>query len=230
MSSRLEQALFDVGPKIEYPETPTEGLLLPQRSTRAYGLVLAAAVAAAVLVVLALPGPRQAVANLFRIGSVSLTVVDELPAAELVRIPGDQVTLEAAQRRVAFDILSLGGDPDAVFVDESIAGGLVTLGYGESKASYRLLITQIGGTLHPQFLKVLTADAVVTAVDVQGEQGFWVAGGPHVLLLLDERGADLEDTARLAANTLLYTRGDRTIRIEGDMTLDQALEIAATLD
>ena len=230
MGRRLERALFDLGTQIEYPATPDLVVTdqVPAPTTRRARLV-PVAVAAAVLVVLAFPGPRQAVANLFRIGAVELSEVDALPQAELVRVPGDEVTLAEAQERVDFEILTIDREPDAVFVDDSVAGGAVTLGYGEFKASFRLLITQIGGAMHPQFLKVLTPDVVVAAVEVGGEQGFWIGDGPHVLLLLDERGGDLDDTARLAANTLLYTHRNLTVRIEGAMTLDQALEIADQL-
>ena len=230
MSSRLESALLELGRQIEYPATPEFVIPDPAPAKRPSRLRLVAAAAmAVVLVVLAFPGPRQAVADLFSIGSVGFSVVDTLPPAELVRAPGEQMTLAKAQNEVDFDIVTIDSEPDAVFVDRSVAGGVVTLGFGESDGSYRLLITQIGGAMHPQFLKVITPDVVVRVVDVEGEQGFWVADGPHVLLLLDEQGNDVEDTARLAANTLVYTFGDLTIRIEGDMTLEQAMEIASQL-
>lgn len=46
----------------------------------------------------------------------------------------------------------------------------------------------------------------------------------------EKDGLIVEDTARLAADTLLYTADGLTIRIEGKMTLDQARAIAKELN
>jgi len=234
MSDRLEQALFDLGQRIEYPKTPDFGAGNPVRSERriSRGWRIAAAVAAAALVLLAFPGPRQAVANLFRIGAVTLTVVDDLPTAAVEREPsGLLVTVEKAQDEVGFLVLKLDSDPDAVYLDLSVPGGMVTLGYGAHDGGYSLLITQLLATTDEQaVMKLLTPGTSVEPVTVEGEPGFWIEGDPHVVILFDQDGDLIEDSARLAANTLLYIVGDRTVRIEGGLSLDQALEIAAALE
>lgn len=234
MSDRLEQALFNLGQRIEYPKTPDLGVTYPARSERRISRRwrIAAAVAVAALVLLAFPGPRQAVANLFRIGAVTLTVVDDLRPAAVEREPsGLMVSFEKAQEEVGFLILTLEPDPDAVYLDPSVSGGMVTLGYGADDDGYSLLITQLLATTDEQAVtKLLTPSTSVESVTVEGEPGFWIEGDPHVVILFDQEGDLVEDSARLAANTLLYIVGDRTVRIEGGLSLDQALEVAAALE
>ncbi len=234
MSDRLEQALFSLGQRIEYPKTPDLGASYPARSERriSRGWRIAAAVAAAALVLLAFPGAWQAVANLFRIGAVTLTVVDDLRPAAVEREPsGLMVTLEKAQEEVGFLILTLEPDPDAIYLDPSVPDGMVTLGYGADDGGYSLLITQLLATTDEQAAtKLLTPNTSVEPVTVEGEPGFWIEGDPHVVILFDQDGDLVEDSARLAANTLLYIVGDRTVRIEGGLSLDQALEVAAALE
>ena len=234
MSDRLEQALFNLGQRIEYPKTPDLGASYPTRSERRISRRwrIAAAVAAAALVLLAFPGPRQAVANLFRIGSVTLTVVADLRPAAVEREPsGMMVTLNKAQEGVWFPILALDQDPDAVYLDPSVPGGMVTLGYGADDDGYALLITQLLATTDEQAVtKLLTPNTNVESVTVEGEPGFWIEGDPHVVILFNQDGDLVEDSARLAANTLLYIVGNRTVRIEGGLSLGQALEVAAALE
>ena len=234
MSDRLEQALFNLGQRIEYPKTPDLGASYPTRSERRISRRwrIAAAVAAAALVLLAFPGPRQAVANLFRIGSVTLTVVADLRPAAVEREPsGMMVTLNKAQEGVGFPILALDQDPDAVYLDPSVPGGMVTLGYGADDDGYALLITQLLATTDEQAVtKLLTPNTNVESVTVEGEPGFWIEGDPHVVILFNQDGDLVEDSARLAANTLLYIVGNCTVRIEGGLSLGQALEVAAALE
>ena len=67
------------------------------------------------------------------------------------------------------------------------------------------------------------------SVDVEGKDGFWIEGEPHIVILFDRDGQVLEDSARLAGNTLLYTVDDITVRIEAAIDLEQALELAGEL-
>ena len=66
-------------------------------------------------------------------------------------------------------------------------------------------------------------------VTVAGHQGYWIAGAPHVLVLIDASGNPRYETLRLATNTLLLDVGGTVIRIEGNLTRAQALQIAASL-
>ncbi len=234
MSDRIEENLFDLGERISYPTTPTFHILeeqaaLPWRPHR--GWAVAAGVAAFILVIAALPGPRAAIADFFGIGSVAIVVVDDLPEAPVERIPsGDKVPLGEAAGEVAFDVMMLITEADAVFLDTAVPGGMVTLAYGTGREGYQLLITQlIADTDDLAVKKLLVTGTSVMSVDVEGKDGFWIEGEPHIVILFDRDGQVLEDSARLAGNTLLYTVDDITVRIEADIDLEQALELAGEL-
>ena len=67
----------------------------------------------------------------------------------------------------------------------------------------------------------------VLEVSVGGASGLYIADMPHAVLL----GRPEEDVpARLASDTLLFSRGNTLFRIEAeDLDLDRALEIARSL-
>jgi hypothetical protein len=46
------------------------------------------------------------------------------------------------------------------------------------------------------------------------------------VVLLDPDGSRRTETARLAGHTLIWPRGDTTLRLEGDLTLEEAVRIA----
>jgi len=231
MSNRLETALFDLGARIEYPDTPPLAPVLPTPSRRrpwSRWRVLAVVIAALVVVVLVFPGTRQAMADLFGIGSVQIDVIDSLPEAAAVREPsGQNVSLEEAEGLVEYAILTPVRSPDVVYVDLTVPGGMVTLGYGES----RLYITQIPAEVDGEAVrKLVLPETEVVPVTVGDEPGFWIEGSGHALVIIDREGGIVEDSARLAADTLLFTDDGLTVRIEGQMSLDQAMAIASQLD
>lgn len=228
MADRFEVALRHMAEGIDFPDTPEFEMpsASPRRLRRSWPAVVA--VVAAFLILMAFPGPREAVARLFGVGAVQIVVVDDLPPADLVETPtGVELSLSEAREKVDFDILTLVEEPDAVFLDASVPGGMVTLAYGEGINSYRLLITQLEGeTDFGAVRKYLLPETVIARVGVGGDVGYWIEGEGHVLMLIDREGEAVVDTVRLAADTLLYEHGDRTVRIEGDLDLDTALEIA----
>lgn len=228
MGDRLETALFDLGSRIEYPETPRQPITAPERVRSKRGWVVAAAAAVMAIVVFSFPGPRQAVADLFGIGAVRVDVLEAVPEAAALREPsGEVTTLDKASREVDFAILTLDSEPGTVHLDKTVPGGMVTLGYGDG----RLYVTQLPvDTEESSVSKLVLPDTEIVAVTVAGEAGFWIEGDGHALAILDRNGRIIEDSARLAADTLLYTTDGLTVRIEGRMTLDQAMTIASQLN
>jgi hypothetical protein len=65
-------------------------------------------------------------------------------------------------------------------------------------------------------------------VTVNGGRGFWLEGAPHQFFYRDPDGSVRPDTLRLAGNTLLWEQGGVTLRLEADLTRDQALRLAST--
>jgi hypothetical protein len=79
------------------------------------------------------------------------------------------------------------------------------------------------------FFKLARFGTEVREVDVNGRPGFWISGGQHLFFTYDRNGMRQEQ--RLAGNTLVWQQGDEIVRIEGvDLTLEEALKIAADLD
>ena len=209
------------------------------------GLV-AVLLAAAVLV--ASPGTREAVARRLGLRGVGVEIggpppptVTTTSGRRLELGLGERVTLEEARRRVSWPVLipTSGGleRPDAVFVDEAVpTGGRVDLVYGVRPGlpaspftDVGLLITQFQGQPTPEFLKKVTQLGMVEEVTVGGEPGYWFSGEPHFFTYLDAAGNFREEQTRLAGNTLIWQRGDLTLRLEGELPKEEAIRIAESM-
>lgn len=237
---RLEALLLDLGSDVAFPATPdlAEAVTArlpsrpPARAPRRLLRIATVAVALVVALVVALPGPRRAVADLLGIGGVSIAILPELPAVPAAsEFTGEPASLEEAQSAVKFELLvpEAAGPPDLVFLDQSIAGGLVTLAYSSGDGTYGLVITQMSGQTDMGLLeKAVGPEGSVTVVSVGGDSGFWVEGD-HVLFVLDPSGEIREDRARLVGNTLLFVRDGVTARIESGLDLARALAVAESL-
>jgi hypothetical protein len=202
--------------------------------------------AAAVLVVS--PGTREAVARRLGLRGIGVQVggptpptATTTPGARLDLGLGRRVTLDEARRRVDWPVLvpSAPGfsQPDAVFVDEALpAGGRVDLVYrarpGLPASQFTdagLLITEFQGRPTPEFLKKVAVMGVVEEVTVGGEPGYWFSGEPHFFTYVDARGGFREERTRLAGNTLIWQRGDLTLRLEGQLPKEEAIRIAESM-
>ena len=77
--------------------------------------------------------------------------------------------------------------------------------------------------------KLASGASRISYPDVNGDQGIWIEGGPHVVALTrPDGGLDLR-TLRLAGNVLVWQHGARTLRLEGPTGLDEALKLARTI-
>src|SRR5829696_45205 len=206
-----------------------------------------AVVLLAAAVLAASPGTREAVARRLGLRGIGVELGGPPPTASTsagARLDlglGERVTLEEARRRVAFPVLvpaAAGFDrPDAVFVDATVpAGGRVDLVYrarpGLPASSFTdagLLITQFRGEPEPDFIKKVTGAGMVQVVTVGGEPGYFFSGEPHFFSYRDTAGQFREERTRLAGNTLIWQRGDLTLRLEGDLPLAEAVRIAESM-
>ena len=202
--------------------------------------------AAAVLV--ASPGTREAVARRLglrgigvRVGGPPPPTVTTTPGTRLDLGLGERVTLDEARRRVSFPVLvptAAGFDrPDAVFVNGTVpAGGRVDLVYrarsGLPASPFTdagLLITEFRGEPEPDFIKKVTGAGMVKFVTIDGEPGFFFSGEPHFFSYRDAAGQFREEKTRLAGSTLIWQRGDLTLRLEGELSLAEAMRIAKSM-
>ncbi|MEU8179474.1 hypothetical protein AB0B85_27400 [Micromonospora sp. NPDC049044] len=232
----LERELRDLSAWLETPEPPdvraaVRGRLRrPARRWRP----LVAAVLVAVLVAV-LPPTRAAIADavtgLLRFAGVSIAVspTPSLPGGVASPLPAQRVTgLQEAQRAVRFPIRLPAklGPPERVQVADPDPAGtcrVATLLYDGGA----LRIDAFDGRLNLSFHKEVMP-AGVGWVEVNGGFAVWV-DGPHVLSYVDRSGQIRQETARLAASTLIWADGDVSYRLEGAVSKAEAIEIARSL-
>jgi hypothetical protein len=257
MISDLEQRLADLGPRVEFPPTPQLAAMVrrrlaepPRRPIIKRGAVILGAVGAILAIALGVPPVRTAIAHWLGIQGIVISPVNSLspnPAPHSTASPsglgsnlglGQASTLETARRTAGFQVLvpQAPGSPDAAYIRSDL-GPVVTLVYAprtglppSRQTGVGLLITEFRGVTDPMLIqKFVTQQTTVTPVTVDGGSGFWLDGAPHQLAYDLPDGSFAPDTLRLAGPTLVFERGDITIRVEGHLTETQALAIAHSL-
>jgi hypothetical protein len=240
--SALEQRLVELGRALDVPEVPDLAprvlgrIEAPRRRARRRRLVLglaAAVVVAALVATLAIPDARSALLRFLQIGGERIELVDELPEVsptppELDLMLGLRVPLAEARRRAGFELLELDEAPDSVYLGER---GTVWFLYGRPDAA-RLLVAQTPrlGVDEGFLVKKLVAGGTsVEQLSVRGWPAYFLSGEPHVVVLLDRNGIPVHETARLARDVLVWEEDGQTIRLEGELTREEALEIAESL-
>ena len=237
-SAELELQLRALAADIEFPPGPdlTAGvravLVQPRRSRRRW-LVLALALLVVVLAgVLAVPSARTAIERWLGIGGVKFEFVDRLPQRIVAGTPdlGTAMSLRDAQARAPFRIVVPPGDLGgyAVYVHEPPRGGVVSFVYGGSKVRARMILSELRGDYRPYIEKTMLQTQIVTETLVNGERALWLEGA-HSVEFSDAAGRFTSEPARLAGRVLLWQRGGVTFRLEGDLTLEQALKIAESV-
>jgi hypothetical protein len=249
--TELEQALVDLGRRVDFPPTPDLTATLRTRlatgPTRARwtlrrGLVLAfALLAVAVGAAFAVPPARTAILEWLGLQGATVERVVTLPEVEGVGKPflGERVSLQQARERVAFPVLvpEALGPPDEVYVEDRLPVDRVSLVYGPEgqlaptpESGVGLLLIEFRGDLEPELIGKLAAEGtIVEEVTVNGSPGVWLEGAPHAFFYRDDRGEIREETLRLAANTLLLERGSLLVRIESELTKAETLRVAESL-
>jgi hypothetical protein len=240
----LELALVELGRSIEFPPTPDLSLrvreriaaerpprrsFLPARRTLVIALAL---LAVAVGALMAVPGTRAAILEFFGVRGVAIERVETLPTVpkNVDLNLGERVTLERARELAPFDVVvpRALGDPDEVYFSDFPAGGMVSFVYGSSEEP-RALLTQFEATLGETFLKKIEATTKVEHVGVNDQPGVYLSGAPHVFAFLDANGQYQEETVRLVGNVLLWEDRPLTLRLEADVSRDEALRIARSV-
>lgn len=219
-----------------------QGLLSsPRRRVVAVVLALLFAVASALGVS---PGVREAAAEWLGLKGIKITFLPSIlepgPAGANLKL-GERVSLEEARERVSYRVLVPTlpelGEPDEVYLRKYPPGGQVSLVYRArpglpraSETGVGLLLSEFRGlTGEVYFEKLLGPGAKVETVAVGESRGFWLEGEPHAFLYQDEKGSVRKEDLRLAANTLIWERGELTLRLEGKLSEKEALRIAESV-
>lgn len=241
----LERELTDLSTFIAWPATPQLKVALRQGFAWSRALAIAAVFVLVVAALFAYTPTRDAIAGFLNLH----TTINRVPA---IQTPspragqalglGTPTTLSAAQTALGWPIVvpPALGRPDAVYValpPSGPTGGEVTLVFKSrpgikpsGQTGVSILLTEARGSVNEQyFTKTVGPDVTIEAVRVNGHPGWWIAGAPHVFVFTDANGNPYFDTLRLATNTLIIDDGVTVVRIEGDMTKSQALELAGSL-
>ena len=225
--NELERRLQELGGEIAYPATPRFDLSFERRPARlplrplALGFAILLAVLGGVLALS--PGARSAFLEIFHLKGATVELVETLPQVEAQRIDfGERVSLEEAERRVGFQLLDLG-EPDAVFVRGTRMASLV---YGPVEKP-RLVLSELRGAVWDGMVKkVGSRGTQIENVTIDGERGLFISGTEHFVMFLDENDMITDEPTYLAGTVLLWNRGDLLLRIEGDLTIGEAVALA----
>ena|SRR5205809_3378637 len=251
----LDATLVDIGRRLRYPAASSvasrvRALIARPRTLRERWSLPAFAPAFATLAILliaiaiASPGVRAAAREFLHLRGIDIfpvpSVATVAPSAA-VAIPGERVSLDEARRRVHFTVRQPAtpelGSPDAVVLDTTGAAERVTLVYG-ARAGFpptqlqgvSALLVEFRGSVDATFFgKSIGPGTTLEEVTVNGGRGFWLAGAPHFFFYRDASGAILQETLRLAGNTLIWEQDGVTFRLEAEISRDQALRIASTV-
>jgi hypothetical protein len=247
--AELERDLGELGRVLAFPPTPEVAEAVRARIAGREGrrrravlrrppavaLAVVAALLTALAIALAVPPARSAILRVFGIGGVRVELVDELPERPLTgsKVLGERVDLAEARRRVDIPVRlpAAGGfdRPDAIYVSDAVPGGAVFLVYGPADRPRALLTEFATGGLPYVEKSVHAGRSSYRPVEVAGAQGGWIEGEPHLFLFSNRDGRVQQGSLRLATNTLVWERGGITYRLEGKLTLPQALRVARSV-
>ena len=126
------------------------------------------------------------------------------------------------------------GEPDAIYVDRAPAR--VTLvytsrpGIPQSPAvGVSAVVVEFRGSFDQNVMgKAVGPGTTLESVAVNGTPGFWLEGAPHQVFYRDPAGSFVQETLRLAENTLLWESEGITYRLEAQVAKAEALRLAGT--
>jgi hypothetical protein len=251
-SEEWEARLQRMARNLPYPPTPNLVGLLRSRLTkepspktsRPWRLVWATVILVAVLAgLMTVPQVRAAVLRVLHLGAVEI-IVDTTPtplpaartpepasptplaSASVLDLAG-VTTLAEAQAQVDFPIRLPThppnlGPPDGVFA-QNLGGPVVVLVWLDSERPdrVRLSLHQLG----PGAFVWKIAPEVVQETTVNGQRALWTSG-PYMLVT---RRGDLEQHRLVEGHVLIWTEGEITYRMETDLTLEETVRSAESL-
>jgi hypothetical protein len=239
----LEEQIREAAAAFPYPPTPDIAgavharLMPPQQAARGHRRLATAAVAALILCLLAamvavtaVPQARAALLRILQIGAIQINLLEEpLPAA---REPMQPISIADLGREInweeARDLVTIPDPPFPPVLGRPAAIYGQNLLYREPVVTYfwpaeqerpQILTTLIA---LPQMGLKWAAGEQFSAAEVAGQPAAWIEG-PH---LFDLEQGRTDPSTRVATNVLIWSDGQITYRLEGDLSLAEALQIA----
>jgi hypothetical protein len=153
---------------------------------------------------------------------------------------GTRVSVADARGRAAFPVFTPHGQglgPATVYFSDNPVGGHVSLVYAPTRdlpgsrfIRAGLLITQFQARVDTSFIRKTGVPGTrLRAVSVNGSPGYWFSGRAHQIVFTTADGQPFSESLRLAGNTLVWTRGEVTLRLECHCSEATALRIAESM-
>jgi hypothetical protein len=252
----LERTLTDIGERLGGPKRdlwPAVRARIAERRTRPWWSRLAldrttlapiVATLAVILVAAFLLTPDLAAraAQVLGLPGVQIYQVPQSPTvsptAGALTFAGQRVATAADASRIAgFTVRTPAalGDPSGIYVET--APVRVTIVYASVKgipaspqAGVSAIVVEFKGSLETQIMaKAIGPGTTLDAVPLGSTVAYYLAGQPHQFFFRDPTGNIQPETLRLAGNTLLWTEGGVTYRLEAQVGKDDAVRIASSL-
>jgi hypothetical protein len=150
---------------------------------------------------------------------------------------GTKVTVEEAAELAGVD-LRLPPDPSIGPPETAyLLANRVALVWGERpglppdpSSGVGLLLSEFRGSVDEgYYTKSLDSGARVTPVTVGGNPGYWIDGPQHFFFYTDPSGKMVEEARRVVGDTLIWSDGDVTYRLESQLSMEDAIRLAASL-
>ncbi len=246
--NEFEQKVFSISKGLDYPSTPdisadvmkkihpsTQPRFISRRLTWSLTLILILLVS-----LFAIPPVRAAILEFIQIGIVRIFPPNVQPTEELIptitpapsMIPilssiYGKTSLESAQEKVDYEILLPRnfGEPDYVFVQN--ADGYMTILVWMNPQQPQSVELSLHFIPNGSWAITKMGPRVLQETLVNGYKAVW-AEGPYPLVV--SNGYDIDFTRLIEGNVLIWTNGKVTYRLETDLSMEEAIEIAETLE
>ena len=182
-------------------------------------------VAVAALGVAAAPGAISGLRSLFGVDEV--TELGPVPDGVAAPFEGRQVSPETVAALSPFPVrlISSLGAPDAAYVRDDIAGGMVTIRYGQ------MLLTQWREADVDARIAIVPASGVAEDVAVGSLPALWIEGTARgTFTLIGADGTIHRERFDVGAGALLWKAEGMAFLLQGAGPKDEATSIAARVD
>ncbi|NTU85662.1 MAG: hypothetical protein HGA45_41060, partial [Chloroflexales bacterium] len=142
-------------------------------------------------------------------------------------------SVEAAARQLPFPIQLPAYPPDlgppAAFVQD-LGGPALVLVWADLAEPTRVQLSlhALSSRVFAEKLLFGGEAELLAETEVNGAWALWVRG-PHMLRTGPSEGGEYAEVRLVDGNTLIWTNGDVTYRLESDLTLEEARRVAESL-
>jgi hypothetical protein len=229
--TELQLALVALGRELDLPPTPdlvsaVRARIGRRARTRRWLVLALAVIVVGIGIAMAVPQARSAILRFFDIGAVRVERVETLPAAREAPLTaglGSPRTLVEAEQRAGFRMILpkfKRAPPSRYYALNGVIATVIRYG------STPLLLTELSGNQMWLGKKFVSGQTRVEAVRVGSHDGLFLSGGTHVLMFRISPSEVGRLYPRFAGNTLIWTAGSLTFRLEGKVSRDRAIRLA----